>query len=56
MPIKMVRESAGAICKTIYISRLNFDVNLADGYKTGEAMQLEEDLVAAQDLSNGRTM
>lgn len=43
-------ESAGAICKTIYISRLNFNVNLSDGYKTGEAMQLEEDLIAAQQL------
>lgn len=43
-------ESAGADCKTIYISKLNFNVNLADGYKNGEAMQLEEDLVASQHL------
>lgn len=43
-------ESAGAICKTIYVSRLNFDVNLSDGYKTGEAMQLEKDLIASQEL------
>lgn len=43
-------ESIGANCKTIYISDLNFDVNLADGYKTGKADQLEEDLVAAQKL------
>lgn len=43
-------ESAGANCKTIYISDLNFDVNLADGYKTGKTDQLEEDLVAAQKL------
>jgi NAD(P)H dehydrogenase (quinone) len=43
-------ESAGAVCKTIYISKLNFDVNLADGYKTGEAMQLEDDLIASQQL------
>jgi NAD(P)H dehydrogenase (quinone) len=43
-------ESAGATCKTIYISRLNFNVNLSDGYKTGETMQLEEDLAAAQQL------
>lgn len=43
-------ESTGAICKTIYISDLNFDVNLADGYKTGKAGQLEEDLVIAQKL------
>ena len=43
-------ESTGDICKIIYISDLNFDVNLADGYKTGKADQLEEDLVAAQKL------
>lgn len=43
-------EIAGAACKIIYISRLNFAVNLSDGYKTGEAMQLEEDLVASQQL------
>jgi putative NADPH-quinone reductase len=43
-------ERAGAICHTIYISRLNFDVTLSDGYKTGEAMQLEEDLIASQQL------
>lgn len=43
-------EAAGAICKTIYISRLKFDVNLADGYKTGEVMQLEHDLATSQQL------
>ncbi|GGD52870.1 NAD(P)H dehydrogenase (quinone) [Emticicia aquatilis] len=43
-------ENSGATCKTIYISRLKFDVNLADGYKTGEAMQLEADLRDAQQL------
>ena len=43
-------ESAGATCKTIYVSQLEFDVNLADGYKTGEAMQLEKDLVESQQL------
>ncbi|MBS1663248.1 MAG: NAD(P)H-dependent oxidoreductase [Bacteroidetes bacterium] len=43
-------ESAGAHCQTLYVSQLNFDVNLADGYKTGEAMQLEKDLVASQQL------
>lgn len=42
--------SVGATCKTIFISQLKFDVNLADGYKTGEAMPLEEDLVKAQQL------
>jgi putative NADPH-quinone reductase len=43
-------EKAGAVCKTIYISQLKFDVNLSDGYKTGETMQLEEDLVTSQEL------
>lgn len=43
-------ESTGATIKTLYMSRLNFDVNLADGYKNGEALQLEEDLVASQQL------
>lgn len=43
-------ENAGAICKTIYISRLDFNVNLADGYRSGAAMQLEDDLVASQEL------
>ncbi|WAC12474.1 NAD(P)H-dependent oxidoreductase [Dyadobacter pollutisoli] len=43
-------ESAGANCKTMYISRLNFDVNLSGGYKNGEVMQLEEDLINSQML------
>lgn len=43
-------EAAGAICKTLYLSRLTFNVNLADGYKTGDAMQLEEDLTTSQQL------
>ncbi|MGC4103175.1 NAD(P)H-dependent oxidoreductase [Ferruginibacter sp.] len=43
-------EAAGAACKTIYISDLKFDVNLADGYKTGKADELEPDLAAAQQL------
>lgn len=43
-------ESAGAICKTIYVSRLNFNVNLSDGYKNGEVLPLEEDLIKAQQL------
>ncbi|MGC4036567.1 MAG: NAD(P)H-dependent oxidoreductase [Chitinophagaceae bacterium] len=42
--------ASGAECKTLSISRLHFDVNLADGYKSGEAMQMEEDLVASQQL------
>lgn len=43
-------ESVGATCKTIYISQLKFEVNLSHGYKTDEAMQLEKDLVASQQL------
>jgi NAD(P)H dehydrogenase (quinone) len=43
-------ESTGADCKILYISQLDFNVSLADGYKTGDAMQLEPDLVAAQQL------
>lgn len=43
-------EWAGAVCKTIYIADLNFDVNLADGYKTGKADSLETDLIASQQL------
>lgn len=43
-------ESTGAVCKTIYISKLDFNANLSDGYRTGEAMQLEDDLVASQQL------
>jgi putative NADPH-quinone reductase len=43
-------ESSGASCKTLYISRLDFDVNLADGYRTGAAIQPEEDLITAQQL------
>ena len=43
-------ESRGANCKTIYISELEFDINLAEGYKTGKADQLEKDLLVAQQL------
>ncbi|WP_276481581.1 NAD(P)H-dependent oxidoreductase [Paraflavitalea pollutisoli] len=42
--------AAGATCKTLYISRLDFDVNLADGYKKGDTMTMEQDLVDAQEL------
>src|SRR6218665_690406 len=42
--------STGANCKVLYLSRLNFNINLSDGYKTGQAFQLEEDLVMAQQL------
>ncbi|QIP13859.1 NAD(P)H-dependent oxidoreductase [Spirosoma aureum] len=43
-------ERAGANCRIIIISKLNFDVNLTDGYRTGEAKQLEDDLLTAQQL------
>lgn len=43
-------KGAGANCKTIYISQLQFDVNLSDGYKTGETMRLEDDLIKSQEL------
>lgn len=43
-------ESKGANCKTIYISKLDFNVNLSDGYRTGKSMQPEKDLVASQEL------
>ena len=43
-------EGAGANCKTIYLSRLNFNVNLSDGYRTEESVQLEDDLIASQQL------
>jgi len=43
-------ESTSAHCKTIYISDLIFDVNLAEGYKTDKANQLEDDLITAQEL------
>lgn len=43
-------ESAGATCKTIYVSDLKFDVSLPDGYRTLESMQLEDDLAASQQL------
>lgn len=42
-------ENTGAICRTIYVSRLDFNVSLSDGYDTGEEIQLEEDLLAAQE-------
>lgn len=43
-------ESTGAVCRIIYVSKLAFDVNLQDGYKTGETMQLEDDPLTAQVL------
>ena len=47
---KAAAERAGAECKTIYISRLDFDVSLSDGYKNGETMALESDLLSAQQM------
>ena len=43
-------ESTGANCKTIYISKLDFNVNLSEGYKNGETLLLEDDLIYAQEL------
>lgn len=43
-------ENAGAICKIIYVSGLDFSVNLSDGYRTGASMQLEKDLIWSQQL------
>lgn len=43
-------EQIGTNCKTIYISKLDFNVNLADGYRKGDALQLEEDLIKSQEL------
>ena len=43
-------ESAGAVCKILHISKLDFNVNLSDGYRTGGTVQLEDDLIAAQEL------
>jgi len=43
-------ESQGANCKTIYISRLDFNVDLSHGYKTGAALPLENDLIESQRL------
>lgn len=44
-------ESKGATCKTIFISRLDFNVNLPEGYRSSaDKMHLEEDLIRAQQL------
>jgi NAD(P)H dehydrogenase (quinone) len=43
-------ECAGADCRTITISKLHFDVTLSDGYRTGEAEVMEEDLIESQKL------
>lgn len=43
-------ERTGANVKTIYISQLKFDVNLADEYKFGNTKPLEDDLIQSQEL------
>lgn len=43
-------ERAGADCRIITISKLHFDVSLSDGYRTGEAEGMEEDLIESQQL------
>lgn len=43
-------ERTGANCKVLYLSNLKFDLNLSDGYKTGETSELEEDLLTAREL------
>lgn len=43
-------ENSGALCKTLVISELDFNPNLAEGYKNREAMPLEEDLLKSQQL------
>jgi putative NADPH-quinone reductase len=43
-------ETTEATLKTIYISKLDFNVNLADGYKTGTTLPLEKDLIEAQEM------
>lgn len=43
-------ESENASCRMLYVSRLNFKVTLAEGYKTDEFLQLEEDLRFAQQM------
>lgn len=43
-------EKAGAEIKSIYVSRLDFDVTLSDSNKAGNAMQLEQDLETSQEL------
>lgn len=47
---RIAAEGAGAICKTIYIGKLDFDVTLEDGYKTGKSLALEDDLLTSQEL------
>lgn len=41
-------ERNGANCKTLYISRLHFELNLGQGYQSGTALEI--DLIEAQQL------
>jgi putative NADPH-quinone reductase len=43
-------ENSGAVCKTIIISELKFNLNLSTGYKNREAMLLEDDILHSQKL------
>jgi NAD(P)H dehydrogenase (quinone) len=43
-------ETFGAICQSICISKLNFNGNLADGYKNRDIISLEDDVVKSQQL------
>lgn len=43
-------ESSNAICKSIIISDLKFNINLSEGYKNREGMVLEEDIIHSQQL------
>ncbi len=43
-------KSSNAICKSIIISDLKFNMNLSEGYKNREAMPLEEDIIQSQQL------
>ena len=42
-------ESAGATCKIIYVSKLNFNVSLSERYRIDAASALEPDLVSTQE-------
>lgn len=43
-------ESSNAICKSIIISDLKFNIDLSEGYKNREAVSLEEDIIHYQHL------
>ena len=43
-------ECSNTICRSIIISDLKFNINLAEGYKDRETMPLEDDIIHAQHL------